>query len=222
MILNIPRASYVVFDLDDTIYSEYDYLCSAYKEISEILKLQIKQDLFQEMLELWNNGKDVFESIISRYDLRMSKALLLNIYRYHFPKISPFDGVLELIQSLEDANIKIGLLTDGRSVTQRNKVKALGLNGLFERVVISEEVGSEKPFRGNYEKFIKDKSLLEYCYISDNPNKDFISPNLLGWKSVGVTGGKNRIHKYNYDAPVTHKPKFEIEHTGLLKINIID
>ena len=50
-----------------------------------------------------------------------------------------------LLDVLKEKNIPAGLITDGRSVTQRNKLKSLGLLNYFKEVIISEEFGSEKP-----------------------------------------------------------------------------
>ena len=39
------------------------------------------------------------------------------------------------------------LITDGRSLTQRLKIQALGLTDLFDDILISEAMQSEKPRR---------------------------------------------------------------------------
>lgn len=51
----------VVFDLDDTLYKEIDYLRSAYWEIALWIESFFgKKDIFLFMLECYNQGKDVF------------------------------------------------------------------------------------------------------------------------------------------------------------------
>ena len=46
----------VVFDLDDTLYKEIDYLFSAYHAIAESIRL----DVAGEMLDWYHAGKNVF------------------------------------------------------------------------------------------------------------------------------------------------------------------
>ena len=47
----------VVFDLDDTLISEYDYLKSAYEEISNLVE-RGNPSLLNTMLELYNLGSN--------------------------------------------------------------------------------------------------------------------------------------------------------------------
>ena len=89
----------------------------------------------------------------------------------------------------------MGLLTDGRSVQQRNKINALKLNAWFSEIIISEEFGSEKPNMNNYKYFEKIFGDGTYYYIADNINKDFISPNNLGWTTICLKDNGLNIHK---------------------------
>ena len=93
-----------------------------------------------------------------------------------------------------------GLLTDGRSMQQRNKINALGLNVYFNNIVVSEEFGSEKPCLDNYLHFMKDSTQnnSNYFYIGDNPEKDFYSANKLGWVSICLKDNGQNIHKQNF------------------------
>lgn len=38
-------------------------------------------------------------------------------------------------------NHKVGLITDGRPEGQRAKIKAFGLDGIFEHIIITDELG---------------------------------------------------------------------------------
>ena len=66
---------------------------------------------------------------------------------------------------LRRKNIRLGIISDGRSRTQRNKLRALGLDWI-EDVVISEEFGSEKPCEANYLYFEKKYPGLSVLLIS--------------------------------------------------------
>ena len=64
---------------------------------------------------------------------------------------------MRTLDTLKAEGVRIGLITDGRSVQQRNKIEALGLGRWIENadIVVSEEIGSEKPALANYEYFMK-------------------------------------------------------------------
>lgn len=198
----------ICFDLDDTLYKEIDFLKSAFKEIMEYaLRISANinmsaDDLYEGMIEAYFSKKDAFDYLIASVGADIDKGTLLNLYRNHFPQISLSEGALELLNEIKSRGFKIGIITDGRSVQQRNKVKALGLSDFVsnENIIISEEFGSEKPSRANYEYFItKYPEASDFYYIADNPKKDFISPNALGWKTVCVKDDGRNIHTQQMD-----------------------
>jgi putative hydrolase of the HAD superfamily len=104
---------------------------------------------------------------------------------------------------------EMSLITDGRSITQRNKLKALGIESYFKNIVISEEVNSEKPSEYNF-NLVMNKCPENYIYIADNPKKDFITPNKLGWSSICVLDRGQNIHVQNFDLPKDFLPQFFI------------
>ena len=182
---------YIVFDLDDTLYYELDFLRSAYKEIAGYLSKENSDTLYQKMLDLYEDKKDVFGFLSSEYNC--SKESLLKIYREHFPDIKLRNGVIEILELLKNENVRMGLLTDGRSLTQRNKIKALDIEKYFDKIIISEEFGTEKPHEKNYTVFLENG--FDYVYVADNPKKDFITPKILGWETIMIEDNENkRIH----------------------------
>ena len=65
----------------------------------------------------------------------------MSIYRNHKPSIHLYPGVTEMINDLKTRSIKVGIITDGRSEGQRNKLDALGLWDLTKDVIITDELG---------------------------------------------------------------------------------
>ena len=54
----------VVFDLDDTLYKEVDFLKSAYNEIADGVASQCKRtDVYEKMWKWWQEGENVFERL---------------------------------------------------------------------------------------------------------------------------------------------------------------
>ena len=185
----------VVFDLDDTLYSEIDYHQSGLNEIIiEIDHIYGKNaaDRFRNY-EFSKSKKDVLQEIVYVLDLPIEvKESLLWMYRLHPPKIALSESNSCVLAELEISCKKVAILTDGRSVSQRQKINSLKLNHL--PLYISEEYASEKPNTLRFLKIMNDFPASSYVYIGDNPKKDFLAPNELNWKTVGLIGNGKNIH----------------------------
>ena len=81
-------------------------------------------------------------------------------------------------------------MSDGAYVSQEAKVRALGLKTLISLIVLTDAFGRDawKPSsRGYLEVFERlGGSHSDYTYIGDNPHKDFIAPNALGWRTIRI------------------------------------
>lgn len=197
-----PRTA-IVFDLDDTLYNEVDFLRSAYVEISKRLEPGSWQQLFANLFARYRNKTDVFEYVVDTYGV--SKNELLDLYRNHIPTIQPFEGVIDLLKQIKNKRGKIGIITDGRTITQKNKMKALGLTSYIDYSVISEEIGSEKPNENNYTTVENKLDCESYYYIADNLKKDFVTPKRLGWQTIALIDNGLNIHS---NAHEYQKPEF--------------
>lgn len=197
----------IVFDLDDTLVLEVDYLKSAFNEIAKSLDPGNK-NLFDLMLGWYTKQENVFFNLVNLYK-NVSVLDLKNQYRNHFPSFNSKSQNRELLIELKNKGHFLGLITDGYSVTQRNKIKALDIESLFDLIVISEEFGSEKPNEYNYSAFHK-FGLNDIYYIGDNVSKDFITPNKLGWTTICVLDNGENIHSQNFNLSNEFLPKYRM------------
>jgi len=196
MDIRVDKRTAVVFDLDDTLYNEIDFLKSAYNTIAQDLDPREWKGLLAKMLSRYRNGVDVFAWLTEHYSV--SKDELLIIYRSHLPNIMPFDGVMDAMLKIRDKGGSLGILTDGRSLTQRNKIDALGLTKIMDYIGISEELGTEKPSPENFRHVETHFKLDKYYYIGDNLKKDFVAPKAMGWKTIGIIDNGLNIHYDQY------------------------
>ena len=189
----------IVFDLDDTLYKEIDFLISAYHEIGEYLMAEhgLDHNVADEMLEIYQLGKNAFKEINNRYILKVPITKYLQIYRNHFPNITLDIDTLKTLAVLWHKGFILGLITDGRTVTQRNKIKSLRLDKYIAKddIIISEEFGNEKPAEENYRFFMDKYPNSEYWYVGDNNIKDFVTPNNIGWHTICLLDDGRNIHK---------------------------
>lgn len=190
----------IVFDLDDTLISEREYIKSGFKviakEISDKYKLN-KKEVFEKMEELFEkSSKNVFNRILENYEIEYEKneiLRLIGIYRNHEPKIKFFDDVIPTITELKKRGYKIGMITDGYKETQNKKLDTLKCRGLFDEIIVTDELGREfwKPHEKSY-MILKEKfecSYEEMIYIGDNEEKDFITSNQLGIYTIKKEDG---------------------------------
>ena len=192
MDIKVDKHTVIVFDLDDTLYNEIDYLKSAYKRIATQIDVKKSKSLYSAMFAMYRGGEDVFQFLSKKYNI--DKKNLLNTYRNHTPEIYLFDGVFELLNAIIRKEGRLAIVTDGRVKTQTAKLEALGIKELFSKIVISEAIGSEKPNALNYKIVEEALPANNYVYVADNIKKDFVTPNALGWKTIGLIDNGLNIH----------------------------
>ena len=202
----------VVLDLDDTIYKEIDFLKSAYQYIAFKLEDELGHNIYHKMWSLYLEGKSTFDIIKSEYQFKPSISDLVDWYRVHQPTLKLDPNTEGWLEKLKNDSKAVGLITDGRSRSQRNKLKALGLSDFFDAIIISEEFGSSKPNLDNFSFFQKKYAdAKKFIYIGDNLAKDFIAPNQLGWLSCCLKDNGQNIHNQNIRYSDLQKPTFFIE-----------
>ena len=84
----------IVFDLDDTLVKEIDYLKSAFKAIAAMVD-STNDSLFNQMLFWYQNKENVFQNIESHYGFSVNE--LKQQYRTHVPDFIQYKGVSELL-----------------------------------------------------------------------------------------------------------------------------
>lgn len=187
----------VIFDLDDTLYKEHDYVASGCNAVAETLAARYHQSALtlHQIINCQSDTSTGFDALISFLRAKGNKAVsiaeILEIYRNHEPTLELPDDTKIVLQQLQSKpDIAIGLITDGRSAGQRAKIRSLGLDKIFppQNIIISEEIGADKhtrvPFELIQQKLRKQFSISQFVYVGDNPRKDFHWPNQLGWLTI--------------------------------------
>lgn len=172
----------VVFDLDDTLYNEKQYVKSGFKAVADHLgDAQAENKLW----EYFNQGKPAIDFLLEDLGCLDKKSECLEIYRYHKPDLTLNDGVEDLLIRLRAEGIKIGIITDGRPEGQRRKIASLGLESMVDDIIVTDELGGtqfRKPCDISF-RIMQRKWAIPFeqlIYIGDNMNKDFRAPRQLG------------------------------------------
>lgn len=212
----------VVFDLDDTLYKEIDFLKSGYRKVAELVEKRLGVDVLSvnnQMLEWYHRGENAFANLNEKYGINNPIEDYLNVYRYHQPSITLSKEVKEVLTALKESGCELGIITDGREITQKNKVNALGLKEWIpmENVLINEDKKFFKPNHWSYDRMMLkcfEKGVevdAEFFYVGDNTEKDFLAPNQLGWTTVCLLDDGRNIRKQNFNVAPTYLPKLKIK-----------
>ena len=194
MSTDAPDIQAVVFDLDDTLYPEREYVRSGYRAVARHLRERIGRG---EAFEAWlwdrfcrGESAGALDALDAHFGLGLGRdgiAELVSVYRGHRPEIRPFPGAESLLERLAQT-FRLALLSDGFLPAQRLKLEAIGLGGFFEVTVFTEEMGRAcwKPSPNGF-KAVRGVFGVPHrrcAYVGDNPAKDFVAPNRLGWRTI--------------------------------------
>lgn len=176
----------IIFDLDDTLYSEKEYIKSGFEKIGQFLN---DKKAPEQLWKYFEDGKPAIDFYLNQIEKKKLKEKCLEIYRNQKPDIHLYPGVKELIRNLKRQKIKIGIITDGRVEGQRNKIEALGLDEEIKDIIITDELGGIQFRKPNDIAFriMQCRWRIPYeqiAYIGDNLKKDFQAPKQLGMQSI--------------------------------------
>jgi len=190
----------IIFDLDDTLYPERDFVKSGFRKVAEYIEKKFKikkKEFFKTLIDVLNEEErgHIFDTALKKYDLYNKNLVdkLVEVYRFHKPNIKLYPGTKNLLNSLKK-KYKLALITDGLGYVQQNKVKALTVENLFDSIIYTDNCDKEK-FKPNPYTFKKalahfNLSSREAIYIGDDPHKDFIGAKKLGIRTVRVLQGR--------------------------------
>lgn len=177
----------VVFDLDDTLYPELDFVKSGFAHLANLISPQNPLPIQALLWELFQeDAKHVIDRLMAKIQTHFSREDLIEHYRFHVPDLRLDPETIRVLDHLK-AKGPLSLITDGRLQTQQQKYKALGLSQWIDFPIFSAEFATQKPdpmlFKMVMAHFPDKK---DFVYIADNPKKDFIAPDQLGWKSIRI------------------------------------
>lgn len=183
----------VIFDLDDTLTLETDYVRSGYRAVGRWAADSWAESATAVERQLWEifrtgDRSRVFNEWLGATGREGLVQEAVTVYREHQPVISLVPGAAEVLQTLGEG-LRLGLVTDGYSLTQRRKIEALKLEDVISTIVISDELGGRSAWKPSPAPFLEACARLgtkpsRAIYIGDNPHKDFRGARSAGLASV--------------------------------------
>lgn len=193
----------IVFDLDDTLYLERDYVESGLRAVGAWAADQLEvAGLGEGMLEHFRAGArgHLFDDALTGVGIEPAPALIarmIQVYRQHRPCIHLAEDAMRYL-ACPPSRTGLALITDGYLDAQRRKIRALGLHASgIEIAVCTDRWGRDawKPSCRAFEYVQRFFGLPAgaFVYVADNPDKDFHAPRRLGWRSVQINRS-GRLH----------------------------
>ena len=200
----------LVFDVDDTLYLERDYVLSGFRCVGQHLHSTLGVEGFTDRAwrRFLNGGRnDIFDRTLEDLGAEFNARLiaeLVEVYRNHVPDIELLPDSRRCLEAVRSSGIAMGIVTDGPSSSQHAKIKALGLEHYAEVVVVTADLGPGRskphlaPFQAVQQRLGMEGPFL--TYVADNPTKDFLAPARLGWRTLRVRR-EAALHRHRPSGP---------------------
>ncbi len=203
----------VVFDLDDTLYPEREFVRSGFLAVGRWLedRLGVK-GFFAVSMALFQSGirGNVFDRALGELGCQPTPDLiqqLVEVYRTHKPDIRLYEDAKDVLPTVKFHELRAAIITDGYLETQKRKVASLGISHLFDCIVYTDAFGREnwKPSPVPYRSVMDALALrgTDCVYVGDNPKKDFVTARDLGWLTIRVDRGEGE--HTGAEAPPSHR-----------------
>jgi putative hydrolase of the HAD superfamily len=191
------RIHTIVFDLDDTLYPEREFVLGGFAAVGAWLReshgIEGFEDEARRLFAAGRRGR-IFDEALERLraaEPGMLVPQMVRVYREHQPRLRLFPDAEDTLAWAQIFGLRLAIVTDGFAAVQRNKIIALGLGARIPCCVITDELGGKTFWKPHQEAFLRVMAELPgppsgFVYVADNPRKDFIAPRQLGWKTLRV------------------------------------
>lgn len=182
------KYSHILFDLDNTIYDESDYLYPAYKEIAIDSEVRFGID----QTTMYNFLKSNFETS-GRVNLFSKMIVTFSLPEYYLENclfilrniklqkpLEIFPHVHQLLVDSIQCSKTICVITNGNPQQQKNKIKQINWQGLDSKIrfILANEF-IPKPNPGSFkETNIKQTELSQTVYIGDSNTDEEFAANI--------------------------------------------
>lgn len=192
---NVLESHFYLHELDKKLGTDFNTYFQAYKKKNnelwqyynskQITKEELRKRRFHEtFLQFGYNDFDLSYFISEAYINESPYGTALK------------KGTLELLTKLKE-NFQLHIITNGFKEVQLTKIEQCRLGEYFQRIIISEDVGYNKPdvriFREAERMNNTDKN--ECLMIGDNFNTDIVGAKNAGWQSIWYNPDSNKRYQ---------------------------
>ena len=198
--MTLPHPEAILFDLDDTLLAWSETLpiawtsaCNRLAETIEGLDAQMLDAIISFNRKVAPDCSD--DELITSALVRMgisdppdATSVLAKFGQDRLEASRPLNGASDAVRKLRKRVKKLGVVTNGDSGFQREKLRRLGLIDLFDVILTSSEVGIEKGDERIYRCALQrlDVEPTHVWMVGDSLDQDVAVPQELGMKGVWV------------------------------------
>jgi len=193
----VDKVKAIMFDLDDTLLDRDKAVEIMFSVVMEkcYKNAGITEPLYNEMLgefkkydnRGFGNKTVLFNSLFERFPpvVRIPECEFREFWDSNFHKCFSIDTERINIAAKIKKHVKTAIITNGSVRSQRGKIEHTGLDKMFEVIIISDEVGIQKPDPKIFELALNKLDVLpeNALFVGDRINKD-----ILGCQSAGIRG----------------------------------
>jgi len=209
----------VVFGIDDVLYDatlqSSSARLSAVKAMIEAgLPVDVEtgyRKLEEIVKELGPDNTRHFDVLLERLGLEWKPAVVaagVVAYRNTSPVfLRPYPDTVPTLLRLRDQRFKLGVASPGRSVKQWQKLISLGVQHLFDSVVISEDLKLERLTETMLQRTVNSLGVhpAQTLFVGVAPDREIDIANRAGLISVRLRRGEAKLEKTK-----ASQPKYEI------------
>jgi putative hydrolase of the HAD superfamily len=187
----------VIFDLDHTLFDRHGTLREVAKQFRHSFRIR-EGVTDEEIARLWCYADDHFVYDGWKYVLAylsengvFEEPPLYDDYRSfvyeNFARTAVrFDETMPMLLTLKKRGYAVGLITNGNHALQYRKLQMLGLQYIFDEIIVSGDVMVEKPDREIFRMMCEKLSLepSQMVYVGDNPRNDIAGARGAGYHTV--------------------------------------
>lgn len=201
-----------IFDLDDTLFPEHEFMQSGHKYVVEQIENIINKEIFLNSLN--NDVKshyypERFERAHIKCNMIVTEHNIKNIimlYQNHKPIIHLYPNVQIFLEKLQSNGFFIIIVTEGNKKTQSNKIEALGIHNYPIFITGNNSKKNDEKFINNILSMIP-KKINQFFVFGDNPNSD----GLLCQKLSGHYFRSRNIYQKCFNYPNKYPPLMEYD-----------
>ncbi len=182
----LKKFNLIIFDLDNTIYNEDNFIKPSLLKVSRFLSQELKLEgkmifLKLKKLKYKENDQKIFDSFLSNYKLPKQKFKNLvkksiKLYQtYNCKNLENSKSLKSYLKKLYKLKT-LYLVTNGDYFRQKNKITKLKIHNYFKKIYILDRKKTDiKPSTknlGNLKKIIKKEGAKYSVYVGDNSKID--------------------------------------------------
>jgi putative hydrolase of the HAD superfamily len=197
----------VFFDLDGTLLDRDEsvkrFINNQYMRYEHILSHTPQDTYIERFIELDAHGygwKDkVYQQLVKELRIeKMTWEAFLQDYISRFKhSCVPFSNRIAMLDTLKNASLHLGMITNGKGQFQMDNIEALGIRDYFDTIFISEWEGMKKPDGEIFRKALQQVNVLpeESIFVGYHPENDISAAKREGmlavWKKTSSTESLN-------------------------------